>query len=739
MKNTFFVFLLLFIFCSEYTTAQNTTDKAKFNFDFEKASPRNDLPDNWFKWGTYKVTKDTKAHSGKFAGKIHAKGKNDSFGCITYQVPADFEGTTISLTGYMKTKDVKGYAGLLLRVDGNGKSLVFDNMSKQKIEGTNDWKKYTITLDYPEDAEMIFVAGILSGEGVAWFDDFELTIDGKDVQLIKESEKKVYKAELDTTFDTGSKVTFPTLTDAKINDLEVLGKIWGFLKYHHPAIGKGNYNWDYELFRVLPKFLKANSKGERDKVLISWIEKLGTVAECEKCKETDEKAILKPDMAWMDALNIGSSVRAKLTHIYNNRFQGRQYYVKTAEGIGNPEFLNENKYKDMNYPDAGFRLLTLYRYWNMIHYYFPYKNLTDKDWSSVLKEYIPKFINASSELEFEIAALHIIGDVDDTHANLYGGDDKFEQMLGKHTAPFKVSFVENKLVVVRYYNPEHKDASKVKVGDVITHINGKTVAQIRKERYRYHTASNEPTRDRNMARSILRSPDKEIKITYISDGKTQEHTLPLFAYRELNVYKKTATECYKLLNKDIGYITLEVIEQEDISEIKKLFKNTKGIIIDIRNYPSTFVPYSLGSYFVSKSTEFVQFTEVNFKNPGEFIMKNMLSIPSGVDTYRGKLVVLVNEDTQSQAEFTAMAFRAGENTTIVGSTTAGADGNYSYINLPGGLRTGITGIGVFYPDGSETQRIGIVPDIVIKPTIKGIKEGRDEVLDKAIQIIRKEK
>jgi C-terminal processing protease CtpA/Prc len=47
----------------------------------------------------------------------------------------------------------------------------------------------------------------------------------------------------------------------------------------------------------------------------------------------------------------------------------------------------------------------------------------------------------------------------------------------------------------------------------------------------------------------------------------------------------------------------------------------------------------------------------------------------------------------------------------------------------------MTGIGVYYPDGRETQRIGIVPDIEIKPTIEGLKLKRDEVLEKAIEVI----
>ena len=82
-----------------------------------------------------------------------------------------------------------------------------------------------------------------------------------------------------------------------------------------------------------------------------------------------------------------------------------------------------------------------------------------------------------------------------------------------------------------------------------------------------------------------------------------------------------------------------------------------------------------------------------------------------------------------------MALRAGPNAVIVGSTTAGADGNVSAIPLPGGFNTMISGIGVFYPDHRPTQRIGIVPDVEAKPTLIGIKAGRDEVLEIAIRQI----
>jgi len=99
------------------------------------------------------------------------------------------------------------------------------------------------------------------------------------------------------------------------------------------------------------------------------------------------------------------------------------------------------------------------------------------------------------------------------------------------------------------------------------------------------------------------------------------------------------------------------------------------------------------------------------------------------------VVILVDETSLSQAEYTAMAFRSAPGAVVVGSTTAGADGNVSPIPLPGGFQTMVSGIGVFYPDKRPTQRVGIVPDIAVTPTIAGIRAGRDEVLEAAIRQI----
>lgn len=701
------------------------------------------FPAHWEHFGNtnYRIyTDSTAAKSGKYSAVIENNGTKSDYKALAINLPNNYNGESIRLSGFIKTENVtEGYAGLWLRIDPQ---VAFDNMGDRGIKGTTDWKKYEVILPLdPNKTDKIVIGGLLVGKGKMWLDDLHVSIDGKSLDSpdLEIYEREILPAEKDREFDQGSNIAFPALNEVTLNNLDLLGKIWGLLKYHHPEVAKGNYNWDYELFRMLPDYLKVKSSRERDRILTSWIGSYGKIPACETCKPAPESAVLKPDGSWIDTSDLSNNLKSKLQEVYSNRNQGEHYYIALHQNVGNPDFTNEDPYANMSYPDEGFRLLSLYRYWNMIHYFFPNKHLTDQKWENVLKEYLPKFIKAKDDLEYELAAVQLIGEVKDTHANLWAGGDHLHQWRGNNFAPFKAEFVENRFVVSDYYNPEYSEETKLKIGDIITHINSKTVEAIVDSLKSYYPSSNEAAMLRDISADLLRSTENTLHLDFISDEQAKEQDVSLYDRADLNMYQwyrvKHEERSFKRLEGNIGYVTLANIEEKDIPEIKESFKNTKGIIIDIRNYPSTFVPFALGSYFVSEPTPFVKFTIGNPDNPGEFTFREGAKIQSDNNLYKGKLVVLVNEDSQSQAEYTAMAFRAVENSTIVGSTTAGADGNVSAISLPGGLRTMISGIGVYYPDGTETQRVGIVPDITVKPTIEGIKKGRDEVLERAIQII----
>jgi hypothetical protein len=193
-----------------------------------------------------------------------------------------------------------------------------------------------------------------------------------------------------------------------------------------------------------------------------------------------------------------------------------------------------------------------------------------------------------------------------------------------------------------------------------------------------------------------------------------------------------------MLSNDIAYLKLSGTRTEDIPGFIRSAEGTIGFIVDIRNYPKEFAVFALGSHFVTKESPFAVFTVPDLSNPGAFYLTQPVALTPTEPYYSGKLVILVDDLTVSQAEYTAMALRASPRSITVGSTTAGADGNVSKIPLPGMMSTMISGIGVMYPDSIPTQRVGVQIDTVVHPTALGLQNGRDEILEMAIRKIAPE-
>ncbi|WP_336688422.1 MULTISPECIES: S41 family peptidase [unclassified Chryseobacterium] len=701
------------------------------NLDFETSE--NNSPALWKLMGnnSAKVFSDfNEKQQGKASAVIESEG-TEGFRAIMYTLPNNYAGRKITLSGYLKTENVTdGFAGLWMRIDPE---VAFNNMQNVGLKGTNDWKKYEVTLNMsPENTQQIVIGALLSGKGKIWVDNLKVSIDGKDIDHAKIFEKKLTKVELDKEFDKGSTISNINLDQNNIENLKKLCLIWGYLKYYHPGVAEGNYNWDYELFRIYHKLENASSE-QRDQILTDWIKGLGKF---QTAKNSEPKNVkMKPDLDWITSSGFSKELTEVLLQLKDAKRPKVNYYVDFFPNVDNPDFRHENPYREMKYPDEGFRLLSLYRYWNIIQYYFPYKNLIEEDWKGVLKEFIPKFINTKDETEYNLASLELIGRIHDTHANIWGNSKSLEKYFGERYSPVKLTFAENKPVVEGFYDENLGTQTGLKKGDVITEINGENMDNIIKNMLKYLPASNYPTQLRDISRKLLRSNAETINLTILRDGKTEEKTIKTYAYSDIKI-KKEPKEFFKMLDGNIAYVYMGSVNADLLPEVFEKIKNTKGLVIDFRSYPSDFVVFKMGKLLKPESSDFVKFTNTSNSQPGLFTFTPSLKTQgTGKKYYQGKIAILINETTQSSAEYHTMAFRTAPNAKVFGSTTAGADGNVSDIKLPGNISTMISGIGIYYPDGKETQRIGIVPDVEVKPTIDGIKNNKDEVLEKATKWI----
>ncbi len=140
------------------------------------------LPPGWARTGppeaasAYIIRTDHQVkRSGTSSLRIQAGPSAPEFGAIRQSLVADdYRGRRIRLSGYAMSVAVQEQALLWMRIDGSAGGTPFDNMEDHPITGTQDWGRYELVLDVPEDATAIVFGALLVGPGMLWLDDFDL-------------------------------------------------------------------------------------------------------------------------------------------------------------------------------------------------------------------------------------------------------------------------------------------------------------------------------------------------------------------------------------------------------------------------------------------------------------------------------------------------------------------------------------------------------------------------------------
>jgi len=394
-------------------------------------------------------------------------------------------------------------------------------------------------------------------------------------------------------------------------------------------------------------------------------------------------------------------------------------------------------YDSLAYPPVPLRLLGLMRYWSTIEYFCANKDRITKNWDSVLYEYVPKLLQAGDSLDYTLTVARLITEIHDGHGWL--GSRIFSSLHAK--APeIQLKYVEGKTIVYRIFNDSLKKI--ISIGDEIISVDNIPIKKLRDSIAQYIGASNNAALQRDVTNYALAGKeDTSAKINLLHNGKPTVISL----HRNKNWWEvASAPEAgliWKKINDKTGYVDFGRLQVPQIDSMFNDFKNLDAIILDDRSYPHETV-WTLVNYLTDKAVTSAKGTTMIADTPDPLtatMQDQLWQIPVTPNPlqFKGKIIILVNETTQSQAEYSCMVLQAAyKKVTIIGSQTAGADGDVTGISIPGGIQTAFSGHGIHYPDGRPTQGIGIVPDIKFSPTIKGIKEGRDEVLEKAIEFAK---
>lgn len=405
----------------------------------------------------------------------------------------------------------------------------------------------------------------------------------------------------------------------------------------------------------------------------------------------------------------------------------------------------DQPYADMVFPNTEYRLLALFRYWNVINYFFPYKHLIGDSWETVLPRYIPKFEANKDAVDYQLTVRELVTEMHDSHGGVRNANAASEK-FGTHIPPVLMGYVEDKSVVTKVLD----DKLAIKVGDVVLAVDGEPVEKRREFLARYSAASTPQWSMRNVNGRLLLGPKDSVaklKVQSVA-GETRDVELPRtqsIMDPKLFQLLERSTPVMQVLPSGFGYADLDRLQAGEVDKMFETIKGTPAVIFDMRGYPNG-TAWSIAPRLTEKKNvvaalfsrpilEATSLSNSELADNASYSFAQRIPDPQG-DVYKGKVVVLINEDAISQAEHTCLFFEAATDVTFIGTPTAGANGDVTVMVLPGNLIVSFSGHDVRHADGRQLQRLGIQPTIKVAPTIRGLVDGRDEILEAAVKFLQ---
>lgn len=526
-----------------------------------------------------------------------------------------------------------------------------------------------------------------------------------------------------------------------IEKYKQFGLVWGFLKYHHSEVSKGNYNWDEIFVQNIDKLEAVKTQTNLDSFLLSFVV---SVKESKIKTETNTDNLFTKnfDYKWIEHYLSNKELYTKLKKLENNTSIG--YYYTSKSGI--PTFENEKGFKAFDHKIKSHRLLELFSFWNVIQYYYVNKYLMDKNWFDQLDHFIDVFSNCDTQLDFELAKAKLITNLKDCHAEFTSR--LATEYLSKYRPPFGVSAVNDTLVVTSISNMKLAEKDDLKLGDLIFEVRDQNIKSILKEKIgSLFSFSNDSYLKQYASWVILSEKEDSIKVKI--RRKDSIITKYLHLYNTFEVKDRSRLKFFfiekkwQIIDSKIGYINLKTISKEEIKKAFEEFSNTDGIILDLRNYPKNIRVSDITRYTYPEKKEFIKLLSPLSNRPslasfGKPWISNIIDpFKSGGKKskyYNKKIILLVDNTTQSKAEFIGMAIQASPTCITVGENTAGAVLNIAVYKMPDGTEFRFTALGGFYPDGTGVQRKGLKIDHYVNETTSNFT--KDQYILKGIELIK---
>lgn len=538
---------------------------------------------------------------------------------------------------------------------------------------TTEWKEYSIESEIPDDANTIRLGLIIIGDGKAYFDDI-----------------KLYSTD-----------------NININYLNNAG-------FEESDKGKLFRGW------------RLSQQSEKIKYSAQVIE--GKAVEGKKYLEL--------------ASNLQSTIHfPEIGQIYSDNLEGGLYFTmpltlfadssrtlpppekahKSIKSSKSPSFI-------LNGNDRTSRLAITVILWN-IYKQFSTFNHNNKRWDSILKVTLLKSALDKNEKQFLETLRILSANLDDGQARVWLSDEVI-----RFGTPFLWKWAENKLIISKVA----QNFYALKPGDEVVSIEGvSTLKYIEDVEKKISGSTTQWKRVRALAEIRSGEEDSELRLK-VRDISGKEKDIIVQRNAFLSDLNENRPQTFFEIKPSVFYIDLTRISDKQFREIIETLRSGKGLILDLRGLIQI-SEHILGLFIKEKITSLDWIIPV-YTMPDKLkvsyqIISNDI-IPRNVLNPE-KIVFLMDERSIGYSEALLTLVKNNKIGEIVGRTSAGTPGEAIAFRLPGNFNASMTAIKVTSPAGSTLTGNFLEPTIPVNITRKGLIEGKDEILERALKLFEK--
>jgi carboxyl-terminal processing protease len=403
------------------------------------------------------------------------------------------------------------------------------------------------------------------------------------------------------------------------------------------------------------------------------------------------------------------------------------------------------------------KIAGLSEFWSEVKYNFANQDrLQELNWDGLYLSYLPKIRQTRTTLEYLRLLQSMCAALKDAHTNVYAdakelGDQIYSQPL------IRTRLIEDKVLVIRVYDEAQRQGG-LEPGVELLKVDGIPVREYAEERVAPYVsaATKQDLEVRIYDYQLLQgSKATPVKLTLQdAKGKVFEQTLDrLSPEDQVRFFAKTfppAPLRLKVLEGNVGYVALDSFgDQKLVKEFDDLFpeiEKTSALILDLRNNGGgnseigwdilahlTDKPFTIPAW---RTTEYHPSFRAWGLGPQSYTEPDGGRAPKAGKFFAKPVVVLTSARTFSAAEDFCVGFDYMKRGAIIGEPTGGSTGQPLFFKLPGGLGARVRSKHDTYPDGREFVDVGVQPGVVVRPTVKGVRSGRDEVLEAALKYLK---